>query len=312
MALNDLTTTTPSAGGKFLDPKPLKGKRLAAKPLSDGSTGYIKLAAFGIPGTGKTRAIRAFLECGMKVFVISTDVGGSGLGTVRLELNRANQAFLLDNIVEYEFSDYESLADFIADPSILDITAKDGTIQSIYQFDPDIVCWEGFSNWQNNMLRTYVLSMQPGTKQFSEARAEGMRAELQDWDSIKAGTNEKLDRFLKLHNKLTGKKWHKYVTCHEGEPRENPLTGETGRDPMISGSARKNIAAGFDLVIRMSKGAEGKNGKPSYVYEIESEKAMTKTRGFELKAKLPADMKALWEELIEQFFYCQVNKEETE
>lgn len=277
-------------------------KRLRAKTADNADTTYLKIIAFGNSGTGKTKAIGDFLRLGMKVFVIATDVGGSGLSTVKLDLASTGEGHLLANLAEFEFTDYEQVVSFIDNPGNLDVILHDGTVTPLLSWDPDLIAWEGFSNFQNTWLRDYVLSMQPGTKGSSELRNEGLRAEIQDWDAIKAGTNSRLDKFLRMHNPVTGKKIHKYVTCHENEPRENTLTGDVQRDPMISGGARKNFGAGFDVVLQTIKSkTRTKDGKPTYQYNIDSDAVLTKSRGFVFPStKIDANMRELWVSLVAQ------------
>lgn len=299
--MEPLTKKSPDASpvkDAFVNPKP-RGKKLVGKTADREDSGYLKMASFALPGDGKTYAIKALLEAGERVFCIQTDVGGSGATTIKLAARREGNAALLKNLSEFEFTSYEQVTQFLDDPSCLVIVDADDKEVPLLDWRPTVLVWEGFSNFQTVMLRDYILSLQPGTKGSSEARSEGLRAEMQDWDSIKAGTNTRLDQFLRTHHP-DGTKWHKYVTFHENEPKENPLTGEMLREPMISGSARKNIAAGFDLMIHMTH-SNGTDGKRVYHYEVESSRALTKKRGFLFESqKLPGDMTALWADCKKQ------------
>ena len=268
-------------------PQPTTKKKLKARKGTD-ENDYLKILAYGIPGVGKTNAISGLLRHNLRVFVCSTDFGGSGLRTVKANLR--DKVECLDNLFEYEFQSYSEFSQFLQDPSIIDIDDQD-----IYSFNPDFLVWEGMSNWQQNMLDDYVLDMEPGTKNSSKQRLEGLRAEQQDWDAIKRGTNRSLDTFLKLHNVKTGKSWHKYVTCHEGEAKQDNLTGELRRDPLIQGGARSSIGGAFDLVIQMVK--TGSEDKTKYEYILSTPKAMTKSRGFKFKPREEGDMYKLWQEI---------------
>jgi hypothetical protein len=274
--------------------------RFKAKTLDNDAADYLKILGFSLSGAGKTYAIKGFLEKGLKVFCASVDIGGSGLRTVKLVMRREGNGHLLKNLAEYEFNSYKDIGSFLDNPAMVDIGGK-----NIYEWDPDLLAFEGFSNFQGNMLIDHVLDLAPGTKGSTEARMEGLRAELQDWDAIKRGTSSKLDQFLRLHNVKNGKLWHKYVTCHEQEPKENSLTGEITRDPMITGGSRKNFGAAFDVVLQLVKRKKKGTSKEDeatveYKYIVESNKASTKLRGFKFDPEEEADMGKLWDKMQAQ------------
>jgi hypothetical protein len=105
-----------------------------------------------------------------------------------------------------------------------------------------------------------------------------------------------------MSNPVTGKKWHKYMTTHEQEPKENTLTGETTRDPKITGGSRKTFAGAFDIVISMyrDRSKKGEDGKPTYMYRLESDKYMSKLRGFKFEPVIAADMFKFWGDVMKQ------------
>lgn len=279
-----------------------KGKVFKARAQEREENDYHKILGYGEPGMGKTRAIKAFLLAGLKVWVLSSDMGGSGLKTVKQELTREGHWELLRNLKELEIAEYKDVGE------LLDVLNDAGAAQAVtveteagetglWDWDPDVLVWEGFGNFQTNDVVNYVLeSTSPGYDKVSDARVEGLRAELQDYDSIKRGTIKYINDFLRTHNPVTGKMLHKYVTMHENAPKE----GEVGSkaEVMLTGAARKSIAGGFDLVIRMSRrtvrdDATGEK-KPEYMYDIETARATTKARGYDLPPTMKADMGEVW------------------
>lgn len=298
----DTTTTAPGVR-EFVQKKTVrKGKLFKARAQEREENDYHKILGYGEPGMGKTKAIEEFLKAGLRVFVLSSDMGGSGLKTVKQELTRAGKRELLRNLKELEIAEYKDVGEFLDvlnDPAQKDaVTVEtDGGEVALWDWDPDMLVWEGFGNFQTNDVTNYVLQQTaPGYDKVSDARAEGLRAELQDYDSIKRGTMTYMNDFLRTHNPITGKVLHKYVTMHEKEPKEGAV-GEKA-EMMLVGAARKVIAGGFDLVIRMTrkmmKDDTTGERKPEYFYEVETAKATTKTRGYDLPPVMKADMGEVW------------------
>lgn len=312
--LKNLTKPSLFPNGEKLLQTPRKKTRdfVAYSPGENSEADYVKICSFGHPGVGKTRAIKGFLEHGLRIASITTDVGGSGIRTVELELKREGRGELLKNLKEIELREYEEVCAFLEDPSVFRVQLEN-SLGDLYDWNPNLLVWEGFSNWQGNDLANYVLSFKPATDESktSELRIEGLKLEPHDWDGVKRGTNLWLNKFLRLYNKKTGQAWHKYVTIHENQPsevrlgkgkqgnEEGVIIPESDKEPMVSGSARKNIGAGFDLVLRMVK-ESGRRGEDVYWYETNVPHVAVKSRGFKLDAREEADMYKLWAKLMGQ------------
>lgn len=267
-------------------------KKLQARSLAKPEDDYLKIMGFGEPGTGKTEAIWGFLDAGLKVFVASTDFGGNGLRTIKEKARKLGREELLKSLSYFDFADYNQFAAFVEDPGIIEV---DG--QSLYDWAPDLISWDGGSNWQVNMLDEKVLDLAPGTKNSSEARLEGLRAEQQDWDSIKRGTFRTVNDFLQLHNKKTGQRWHKYVTFYEMDTTGKEEGKPGKRMAYVAGGAKNFLAGGFDLVIRMVKVSK-LDGKEEFKYICSTTtKDAAKNRGLNVATEEPADMKALWQKI---------------
>lgn len=293
-----MATTTPT---KTTTPEsnPLKGRFSGIKTTTktfnvqtgDKDSGYSKIALVGPTGTGKTRTVKGLLENGERVFVVSTDYGGSGLDTVRNELRREGKTDLLENLTEIEINSHEVLCDFIEDPQIVSINGL-----SFWDWSPTVLFWDGVSNWQMNILDEYILDMRPGTQGSSEARLKGLRAEQQDWDSIRRGTARTIHAFMGIHGPSS--KVHKFLTFYEKEPEEDKATGEYTRAPMLQGGAKAFTPGAFDLIIYTQRVGKGEN--IAYEYVMNSTKHRTKTRGYAFRDREPADMKVLWAEIQRQ------------
>lgn len=261
-------------------------KKLKARELGVDSS-YYKLLFFGEPGTGKTAAIIGLLEAGEKVFVASTDFGGHGLRTVEERLKKTSPE-LLKNLRYFEFSDYTEFGQFLANPDIIELEDGGKTV-SIYDWNPTWLFWDGASNWQVNMADEKILSLSAG-KNSTDARVEGLRMEISDYDALRRTTFRHFNDFLMLHNTKTGSLWNKAITAYEVDNTEKG--GK--RTPFISGSAKNFIGGGFDLVIRTVK-IQKIDGSETFKYLCETTaKDAAKNRSLNVAKEEPADMKALW------------------
>lgn len=280
-----------------------KKKRVIFRRLSDAKGRWVKILMYGQSGTGKTDAIRGFLKAGLKVLVISTDLGGDGLSTVYNNLQEEGLLSLGDNLVHADFPTWDDMADFLNKPESYDLS--DLGFKDIYAFDPDIIVWEGFSGFQLYQLDSKVLDMAPNRKEgktnVSEQREAGLVAEQTDWGAIKRGTIDAIGDFMKLHNHFTGKAWHKYMTCLESEPDDkNPK-----RRPLLQGAAGKLLEAMFDIIIEAKRKevAGSEPGKPKIVYSyncVGHDGLCAKSRGYKLDAVETPDMLKLWTKIKTQ------------
>jgi hypothetical protein len=267
-----------------------------AKPTvkrgSDTDARWVKMLAYGHSGTGKTLAVAGFLEAGMKVLVLSTDMGGNGLASVYNFLASKGRQDLLDsNLVSIDFPDYDSLSDFLRAPT--------ETFPDIWDFDPDMMVWDGFTGFQLLHVQEKISDISPMTKNTSEGREEGLWMEQQDWGMIKNATLRSLGNFLKLHNWKTGKTIHKYLTCLEQKPSPDKLTNEVQRAPYLQGAAASLMGPAFDIILETRTRAG--NAEKDRIFEyccVGHEKLLAKSRGYDLAPVEPANMKDLWEKKI--------------
>ncbi len=253
---------------------------------------WVKILSYGHTGTGKSLALVGFLLAGLKIVNISTDLGGSGMEAVYNELRRINRDDLIDNIIDIEFPDYDSVIAFCDSP--------EKTIPDFYEFDPDMLSWDGFTAFQQIQLSEKVLSLSPATKNSSDGRMEGMWKEQQDWGMIRDGTLRALSKFLGLQNWKTGKPLHKYMTCLEQKPAADKLTSEIQRAPFMQGAAGSLMAPAFDIIFETRVTASDDKAA-TRVYEyccVGHEKLLAKARGYDLAPIEPADMYRLWTEKI--------------
>ncbi len=116
---------------------------------------------------------------------------------------------------------------------------------------------------------------------------------------IRNVTVRPLLRFPNLHNELTGRKWHKYVTCLKSKPTDDKLTNETLRGPLVQGQAFSLMQPMFDLIIEMRINSKGDQREYSYVC-VGDDKLMAKARGFRLNPVEKGDMGALWTKISNQ------------
>lgn len=259
---------------------------------------------FGPYGSGKTHSIIGLLLRGLKVVVISTDVGGSGLLTVKVPLRRMGRTDLLANLREVLLYSDEEIKEFCTSPTIY--------FPDIYDFNPDVLVWEGFSAWQQVELSEKIGNMPVESKhnELSLSVAEGLRFETPQWGMLRNATFRGMDKFCSMHDPRTGKIWHKVVTCQEGVKSKPKVEGSNTvgglidtYEPLLQGAGGVLISGAFDLIIRTKekKGVDEKgNPATEYIYQIRSENARQKVRGIDLPAVMPADMYKLWGIIAEQ------------
>lgn len=274
----------------------------------------VKIAAFGESGSGKTYALVPLLELGYKIAVINTDFGGNGLVTVRNELIRRDERQLLKNIwfADFPVADgYRSVMAFLRDTF--------GVYPDLTDFNPDWLVWEGFSTFQ----------MAQVDDELTESLTIDDEERWTHWAGVRRGTIRALAYFLSARDPR-GKRWHKYLTCLEGDEREvskakkafsgasaglsieetlkkaaeqaekKPAGGKGGttgaRAPLIQGSSQALLPAGFDLVLEMVRLSDGPNMKYTYNSTgVEGIKA--KNRGFGLDPSMSADFGELWKRI---------------
>lgn len=277
-----------------------KTKILPFKKLSDPQSQWLKLLLYGHSGSGKTYFIVGLLRAGLKVLVISTDLGGNGLNSVVNALKDSGEKALLENIFNADLSTYEEISDFIDDPEDL--------FPEIYNLDIDMVVWDGFSGYQQVQLADYIGNMTPSksdanSKGVSEARESGLQFETQDWGMVRNGTLRPLNKFLSLHNKKTGKLWNKLVTCLESAPVDDKLTKETYKGPLVQGAARSLMAPAFDLIfetkVKTVKDAEESRREYSFLC-VGHDKLLAKNRGYNVDPVEVGDSQKLWAKLMEK------------
>lgn len=275
---------------------------------NDDYNDYIKLFLFGPLGSGKTYTIKALLELGYKVMVLTTDLGGTGTKTVRLPLRRAKRFDLLDNLFEVELSGFDNVVTFLKEPTKL--------VPEIYDLDIDVLFWDGYSAFQQVDMSEHVGDMTPsrseGGKEIAPAVEAGLQFEQAQWGQIRNGTVRTLDWFCAMHNTKTGKRWHKIVTAHEAIKNKGDNKGGfvEAKEPLLQGAGGKLAGGAFDLVIRTyatatiaAGGGKEEDTASDYKYWYITkghQNLVAKNRGFELPAKMDGNFMELWKQLNNQ------------
>ena len=245
---------------------------------------YKKLLAWGHSGDGKTHLLLGPVLAGERLLVGSADFGGQGLTTVVEALKRLKKEDLLDNIRGVDLTTYEEVVTFVEDPGQF--------FEGLETFAPTVDVLEGFSGFQIDLLDEYILSFESKEMKDNELRDAGLVSSRQDWAGMKRGTMRVMRKFLGLNIGSTPQ--HKIVTALGGKQGMNDLTKATEQTPLIQGSARDLIGAGFDLVLRCA--SKEVNGKVEYFYHTGADKSKfaVKTRGVELPSIMDADPLKLW------------------
>lgn len=298
------TPSTNSVKEAFVGSKTkTSGKRPQARPLSDNSSRFIKIGLYGDYGTGKTFALIALLLAGLKILVVSTDIGGDGLSTVIAELKALGRLDLLKNIFNVTMETYEQMVDFEEKPELF--------FPEIYEWDPDVIAWDGFSGFQQNQVTEYVDNDE------SVYDREGKQITLKYWGQVKQATRKNLNRFLSMHNKKTGKLWHKFVTMLvDDKAADEALAAATDekerlklrkdvKAPLIAGAAAKLIGPAFDFfALTGTRRVDGPDGTKvtQFVYKVvPNDKLKAKVRGVKFDPIIPGDMTEVWRRLTDAY-----------
>lgn len=278
----------------------LTAPRAVVRRLSDPSKAGIRIFVYGPSGSGKSYFSKELLARGFRIVFLSTDIGGSGMAAVEGPLRRENNVAALDNGVDIEIRDYATTMKFLEKP--------ESVWPEIYDFDPDILFWDGFGAFQQIELMEYVGEMSGGKKS-TEQRDSGLQLEQRDWGLIKQATIRMLDRFCSLHNPKTGKVWHKVLTAHEAiksvSNGDTSVLSET-KEPLLSGAGGVLSRGAFDLILKTAvrkakTGEAGDDGGRVFEYVTSGHQNLAaKNRGFDLPSVIPGDGGALFMKLLEQ------------
>ncbi len=273
-------------------------KKIKSASLADDDADWFKILLQGQTGSGKTFAIVGLLQTlnrdgkPTKVYVASTDIGGNGLRSVKAELRNLGLEHLLDNVQWVEFSTYEEFSAFTTSPeNTVEINGG-----SFWAWDPDVIVWDGASNFQESLAWRYVMDLDPIAKESSESRDAGIQAGIVEYGQLRRITILQIDRFMMIHNP-NGKKIHKLTTVLLDDGKESKLTKETKQGPLIIGGARDYMGPAFDIIITTLASQPPGSKIPTYLYRCEiGGKSVAKVRGQALPAEYmsKADMKGLW------------------
>ncbi len=280
--------------------QPRGKKKLQSVSLNDDNDA-LKILMLGHTGSGKTFTMAEILQTlnyelqPTKIFVASTDIGGNGLRSVKERLKQLGRLDLLPNLAWFHFRDYEDFATFTTDANNIEVNGA-----SFWDFNPDLIAWDGAANFQESHIWRYIMDLDPLAKDSTEVRDAGVQAGQAEWGQIRKCTTLQIDRFVSMQNP-NGKQVHKLVTCLLDDGKESKLTKETKQGPLIMGAARDYMGPAFDLILTaqavMPPGAKVPSFK--YLCEFGAGKPLAKLRGVTLPKDMldKADMKSLWEHL---------------
>lgn len=284
-----------------------KRKRPQVKKLSDTSSRYIKIGLYGGPGMGKTFGLVDLIErYGLKILVVSTDVGGDGLSTVTAELKSRGRTDLADSHVYHvTLPTYEDFVEFTEKPELF--------FPEIYDAGIDVLVWDGYSGFQQYQVSEYVETLD------TIYDREGKLITNKYWGEIRNASVKNLNRFLYMHNRKTGQLWHKYVTLLvQDSAKEESLAAATSeserqklakdvKTPFVQGSAAKLIEPAFDFFAlattrKIDDPQNAGKKKTQFVYKVEpSERMKAKVRGVKFDPIIPANMGDVWAALVDAY-----------
>ena len=273
---------TKKAGGTHI-----KSPRVKVTSLDEITDRIVKMMLYGGQGTGKTYVICGLLELGYKILVLTTDFGGDGLNTVRLEMKRRGKRELLKNTRVVQAEGYGAIRDFIDYP--------EKYVEGLWEmFVPDVVFWDGFSAFQQVDIAEHVQDAGKGDD-------SDLKFEMSQWGMVRNATIRTVNDFLGIHHGDINP--HKIVTCLEDvKSKEGKM--EDSMSPLMQGAGKTLAGAGFDLIWRVvcSMIGTGDNVKAHYKYQTKPDgtKRVGKSRGFEVNHEVPADMYHVWVGLTDE------------
>lgn len=243
---------------------------------------------YGPQGSGKTHTIIEMLRAGERVFLISTDLGGSGASTIQNVLREENPE-LLKNILEVVLTSYADVEEFLTNVP-----------QELWDFDPTVLFWDGFTNFQSNMIQDAVGDLTNHKKETSDARDEGATFDIQDWGIVKRFSYKTVQAFLGMHHPVTRKFPVRVMTCLQEITMKkvgDNLTLTPVRRPEIVGGLRKSFGSGFGLAI-LTKVTKDDKGIKKYSYITEGhEWGFDKSRVKNLKPE-EESFQTIWKEIV--------------
>jgi len=279
--------------------------RPRSRTLAEDDLDYFKLMLFGPVGAGKTHLIGQFVrDLGMRVVILSTDIGESGHLTIKTALTQAGKSELADRVRLLNLNGWKEVSDFLQNPYKF--------APELWENEPDILAWDGFSGFQQVDISEYVGDMQPAektTRDRGDAIDSGLQFEQAQWGMVRNATVRKIDSFLTIRNP-SGKPLHKIVTCNEAiayKPVDaskptGPQQIVESYKPLLQGAGGAIIQQGFDMILRNTvKIRKADTGaKREYLLITEgSENLVAKSRGFNLDPVMPSSAVLLWEKIQE-------------
>lgn len=266
----------------------IKSPRVVCRGLDEDEASVVKLMLYGGQGTGKTYAICALLELGYKILILSTDFGGDGTNTVKLEMKRRGKKELLANARLVTADGYNAVRDFIDKP--------EKYVEGLWtEFVPDILFWDGFSGFQQLDIAEHIEDSGKGDD-------SDLKFEQSQWGMVRNATIRTVDDFLDIRAP-NGDNPHKVVTCLEKiQVKEGRV--EDQLSPLLQGAGGVLMGAAFDLIWRTSCDTTGKDEKAvstySYHTRPDGTKRVGKSRGFSFKGVIEADMYHVWPQILEE------------
>jgi hypothetical protein len=282
-------------------PSTITPPRKKAFTLNEPEVDYAKLLFFGPTGSGKTYTFGQLAALGYKVAIMTTDIGDTGHLTIKAYLKSIGKSELLKNVLIIPLEDYKEVTTFLKAP--------EKVVEGIYEFDPDFLGWDGFHGFQQVHLSEYVGEMTGARdKDRGDFRESGLVLEMQDWGAIRNATIRVTNDYFRLHNRLTGKRWHKIMTCAEQLTQKqmadrlgNAIVVEAHR-PALQGMGGQMLLGGFDLIlktkVKVTKADDGAQREYLYIAEG-SENLIAKKRGINIPPQIPADMSYVWAKVQE-------------
>jgi hypothetical protein len=306
MALQPLAgkTATPAlektfvqATGKVL-PTPKKDR---VKKGEDAETYAVNTMLYGPLASGKTFAAVDLLEMGYKILFVNTDIGGTGIISVKLGLKNRGLGHLAKNYRVINLNNYKEVAEFIQEPAVY--------FPEVYEFDCDFLFWDGFGYFQQTDLMAQAgemivesndINRKADSKEVSELRETGFKFELADFQIVRNMTVRVVKGFCNIHNKKTGKYWHKIFTAQESmKSKKKEGAGNASElvdslQPLLTGAGGVLTCGAFDLILRTVK-----EDNKKFTYIVDGGKQMsTKSRGFNLQASMEANFGQVWKTIM--------------
>lgn len=245
--------------GAATPPKPAGPQPKANQAIKflDDLEAHLRLYNWGLSGSGKTFLLAVLAEAGYKILITDSDVGGSGHNTILSYLKAKGKFELRKNIARLPIPSYDAAESFLENPAAYWKANAPGQ-PALWEWNPEIVAWEGFGNFQQIHIWDKAVSLTGGKTNKDGSDYDGLALATMDWGLVQKATHQCIDSFCRIQNPFTGFTPHKIYQAHvddravdmEGRKvaieKINSTQTQAGSKPWLLGQGAKLVLGACD------------------------------------------------------------------